>query len=151
MLLDSTTHVFFGAIIKSTRKRVQHLGVKFKYKEGGNVFNNVNELKRKKDIVEMSIMELLIFADDAVLMSDTVENLQNIVDAFVEVTEAFGQEVSIKKTEVMAINVQVHANPLSIFIKGKKLNVVHDVSSRPLYMPVAHLDTQISRIHILGI
>ncbi len=79
-------NIFFGAIIKSTRKRVQHLGVKFKYKEGGNVFN-VNELKRKKDIVEMSIMELL-FADDAVLMSDTVKNLQNIVDAFVEVTEA---------------------------------------------------------------
>jgi hypothetical protein len=67
-------NIFFGAIIESTRKRVQHLGVKFKYKEGGNVFN-VNELKRKKDIVEMSIMELL-FADDAVLMSDTVENLQ---------------------------------------------------------------------------
>ncbi len=74
----------------------------------------------------MSFMELL-FADDAVLiMSDTVENLQNIVDVFVEVTEAFGQEVSIKKTEVMAINVQVHANPFSIFIKGKKLNVVHE-------------------------
>jgi hypothetical protein len=88
-------NIFFGAIIESTRKRVQHLGVKFKYKEGGNIFN-VNELKRKKDIVEMSFMELL-FADDAVLMSDTVENLQNIVDAFVEVTEAFGQEVSIKK------------------------------------------------------
>jgi hypothetical protein len=34
----------------------------------------------------MSVMKLL-FADDAVLMSDTVENLQNIVDAFVEVTE----------------------------------------------------------------
>ncbi len=81
------------------------LGVKFKYKEGGNVFN-ANELKRKKGVVEMSIVELL-FADDAVLMSDTVENLQNIVDAFVEVTEAFGQEVSIKKTEVMVINVQI--------------------------------------------
>jgi hypothetical protein len=117
-------NIFFGAIIESTRKRVRHLGVKFKYKEGGNVFN-VNELKRKKDIVEMSIMELL-FADGAVLMSDTVENLQNIVDAFVEVTEAFGQEVAIKKTEVMAINVQVHANPFIIFIKGKKLNVVHE-------------------------
>jgi hypothetical protein len=92
-------NIFFGAVIESTRKRVQHLGVKFKYKEGGNV----NELKRKKGIVEISIMELL-FADDAVLMSDTVENLQNIVDAFVEMTEAFGKEVSIKKTEVMAIN-----------------------------------------------
>ncbi len=37
-------------------------------------------------------------------MSDTVENLQNIVDTFVEVTEAFGQEVLIKKTEVMAVS-----------------------------------------------
>ncbi len=55
-------NIFFGAIIESTRKRVQHLGVKFMYKESGNVFN-VNELKCKKDIVEMSIMELL-FADD---------------------------------------------------------------------------------------
>ncbi len=55
-----------------------------------------------------------------------IENLQNFVDAFVEVTEAFGQEVSIKKTEVMAINVQVPANPFSIFIRGKKLNVVHE-------------------------
>jgi hypothetical protein len=73
----------------------------------------------------MSIMELL-FADDAVLMSEMVENLQNIVDAFVEVTNAFGQEVSIKKTEVMDTNAQVHANPFSIFIKGKKLNVVHE-------------------------
>ncbi len=117
-------NIFFGAIIESKRKRVQHLGVKFNNKEGGNVFI-VNELKRKKGVVEMSITELL-FADDAVLMSDMVENLQKIVDAFVEVTEAFGQEVSIKKKEVMVINVQVHANPFSIFIKGKKLNVVHE-------------------------
>jgi hypothetical protein len=50
----------------------------------------------------------------------------SVVDAFVEVTEAFEQEVSIKKTEVMAINVQEHANSFSIFIKGKKLNVVHE-------------------------
>ncbi len=30
-------------------------------------------------------------------------------------------------------------------------DVAEGVSSRPLYMPVAHLETQISRIHILDI
>jgi hypothetical protein len=35
-------------------------------------------------------------------------------------------EVQVKKAEAMAINVRVHANPLSIFKKGKKLNVVHE-------------------------
>ena len=52
--------------------------------------------------------------------------LQRMMDIFVEVTEAYGQEVSIKKTEVMVVQPRVSQvmPPLVITIHGKVLQQV---------------------------
>jgi hypothetical protein len=46
-------------------------------------------------------MDLLFADDDAALTTDCPVKLQKIIDVFVEVTDAYGQEVSVKKTEAM--------------------------------------------------
>jgi hypothetical protein len=38
----------------------------------------------------------LLFADDAEIVATSPKNLQSMVDAFVKVTKALGQEVSVK-------------------------------------------------------
>ena len=62
----------------------------------------LSEAQKNKKRSCIALMEFL-FADDAVLMADSLEELQQIVNAFVLVTDAYGQEVSIKKTEVMIV------------------------------------------------
>ena len=56
----------------------------------------------------------------------SVEELQCMVNVFVEVTAAFGQEVSIKKTEVMVVHAKnaEHANNVAVYINDKRLNQV---------------------------
>ncbi len=92
-------NIFFGAIMETVIERIKDLGLKFRYKPGGDIFK-VGELKKKKGVEQIRLMDLL-FADDAALTTDSPVKLQKIVDAFVEVTDAYGQEVSVKTTEVM--------------------------------------------------
>ncbi len=68
-------------------------------------------------------MELL-FTDEAALLAASEENLQKIVDMFVRVT--YGQEVSIKKAEVMLVRGLQHSAIIAptIIIKAKKLSIV---------------------------
>ncbi len=84
------------------------------------------ELKKKKGVEQIKLMDLL-FADDATLSTDCPVKLQKIVDVFVEVTDAYGKEVSVKKTEVMWVGkLDPGAQPprVDIRIKGQKLKPV---------------------------
>ncbi len=101
----------------------------------------------------------LLFADDAALATDCPVKLQKIVDVLVEVTDAYGQEVSVmKKTEVMWVGkLDPGAQPprVDIRITGQQLKQVTEfryvgsietekasmdkevlVSSRPYSWPV---------------
>jgi hypothetical protein len=46
---------------------------------------------------------VILFADDCAIVSESEEELQEILRTFVEVCTLFGQEVSYKKTEVMVV------------------------------------------------
>ncbi len=84
------------------------------------------ELKKKKGVEQIRLIDLQ-FADDAALTTDCPVMLQKIVDVFVEVTDAFGQEVSVKKTEVMWVGkLGPGAQPprVDIRIKGQQLKQV---------------------------
>jgi hypothetical protein len=119
-------NIFFGAIIEATRKKALKFGCKFNYFKAGDILDanmGLSEAQKNRKRSCIALMELL-FADDAVLMADSLEELQQIVDAFVLVTDAYGQEVSIKKTEVMIVNGT--SEGVEVCIKGKKLNVVNE-------------------------
>jgi hypothetical protein len=45
----------------------------------------------------------LLFADDAEIVATSPEELQVMLDEFVNITKALGQEVSVKKTKVMVV------------------------------------------------
>ena len=94
-------------------------------------FLSLDALKRKTGIKHITISDLL-FADDAKIVATSAEDLQEMLDIFVEITEAFGQEVSIKKTKVMVQPKRVLAGeeveveiPITFTIRGEEVeNVV---------------------------
>ena len=62
----------------------------------------MSDLKAKTKVDRIYLTELL-FADDAELVSESEHQLQFMLDILSEVTDAYGQEISIKKTEVMVV------------------------------------------------
>ena len=123
-------NIFFGAIIDAWQKRLFGKGIPLMFNLNGD-FLTLDELKRKIGVEYVTISDLL-FADDAKIVATSAEDLQEMLDIFVEITEAFGQEVSIKKTKVMVQPKRVLAGeemdaeiPISITIRGQVLeNVV---------------------------
>jgi len=123
-------NIFFGAIIDAWQKRLLGKGIPLIFNLNGD-FLSLDALKRKTGIEHITISDLL-FADDAKIVSSSAEDLQVMLNIFVEVTEAFGQEVSIKKTKVMVQPKRVLAGeellvdiPINFTIKGQVLeNVV---------------------------
>jgi hypothetical protein len=99
MLSPLLFNIFSGAMIEAINERVKGLGMKFLFKQGGEIFD-ISKIKSG----EVFHIWNILFADDAELLADTPENLQILVDIFVEVASAFGQEVSLKKSEVMFVN-----------------------------------------------
>ena len=70
-----------------------------RYRLDGSLFN-LRRLKSLTKTSQMLVRELL-FADDAALVAHTEAALQRLVSCFAESAQAFGLEVSIKKTEVL--------------------------------------------------
>jgi hypothetical protein len=99
--------IFFGVIIENVEKKINGMGVQLLFKKGNNIFEVAN-IKKKvlKEVFEINIWNIL-FADDTEFFSDSEENLQEIIKIFNEVVVAFGQEVSLKKTETMITNTKL--------------------------------------------
>ena len=121
-------NVFFGSIIKSIYERLDvEDGIEIKYRIG-NDFLDDPQLSKGHRVDKLFLRDLL-FADDAAFMASTELGLQKKMDIVVEVVSAYGQLVSVKKTEVMLVQPRVKRgmSPISdpvICIDGNKLNVV---------------------------
>ena len=99
-------NIFFGAIVNAINTRIDpHNGIDIKYHIGNDIFNDI-QLGEGKLRKYMTITDLL-FADDAAFISSSEEGLQQKMDIVVEVVSAFGQLVSIKKTEVLLVQPRV--------------------------------------------
>ena len=94
-------NVFFGAIILEIIKRLGHVGIQLRYRKGDNIFE-IGKMVNKTGFELIEIWAIL-FADDCAIVSESEEELQEILRTFVEVCTLFGQEVSYKKTEVMVV------------------------------------------------
>jgi hypothetical protein len=70
-----------------------------------------------------------LFADDAAFMSNSEKGLQKILDAADEILSAFGQMISIKKTEVLVVQPkksegkEVSVGAPNITVRGQALTV----------------------------
>jgi hypothetical protein len=75
---------------------------KLKVKVDTNPFDSL-PLRLRRKSTPWSVSDIL-FADDAAFMSTSEKGLQKILDAADEILSAFGQMISIKKTEVLVVH-----------------------------------------------
>ncbi|XP_061728258.1 uncharacterized protein LOC133533309 [Cydia pomonella] len=88
-------------------------------REDGKLFN-ISLLKSKKNRLEILTRELL-YADDAALVANSEEDLQELVTRFEQACRQFSMSVNTKKTVVMAQGV---VRPPSITLNNSALQVV---------------------------
>ncbi|KAI8491005.1 hypothetical protein Bbelb_314240 [Branchiostoma belcheri] len=92
--------IFFSMMLQQA---TEYLGdeddIYIKYPTDGSPFN-LRRLQAHTKTLEQLIRELL-FADDAALVAHTEFAMQRVTSCFVEASELFGLEVSLKKTEVL--------------------------------------------------
>ena len=74
-------------------------GIYIRFRTDGSLFNVQRLLARTKTIEELSTE--LLFADDCVLLANTEEAIQHIVNRFSDAAKNFGFFISLKKTEVL--------------------------------------------------
>jgi sorting nexin-29 len=118
-------NIFFGAIIDAFHDQLQSEGVALNYRLGGDIFN-LTQLKATTKCNQITITELL-FADDAELVATSEVDLQRMVMIFSNICSIFGQEVSIKKTEVLVVQSKNNGKIIpKIEINGRTLAVVDD-------------------------
>jgi endonuclease/exonuclease/phosphatase family metal-dependent hydrolase len=115
-------NLFFGAIVQEVCRRLNREGLRLKMRLNGNIFN-LSQYDSIRNCIDVMLTELL-FADDAELVAESEIDLQRMVDVFAEVCDAFGQEISIKKTEVLVVSRSNNVVVPNITIKGEVLKVV---------------------------
>ena len=94
-------NIFFGAIIFEIDRRLGEAGIKLRFRVGDNILD-LKKMNNKKGYTIINVWKIL-FADDCAVFAETEAELQIIMDTFVLVTAAYGQELSFKKTEVLIV------------------------------------------------
>lgn len=110
--------IFFSALLMSAFRDCD-VGVHLHTREDGRLFN-INLLKSKNKRLEIITRELL-YADDAALVANTEEDLQELVTRFGHACQQFSISPNTKKTVVMTQGV---GRPPSIVLNGSVLEVV---------------------------
>uniref|UniRef100_H3ASM9 Reverse transcriptase domain-containing protein n=1 Tax=Latimeria chalumnae TaxID=7897 RepID=H3ASM9_LATCH len=86
-----------------------------------NLFN-IRRLQSKRHVTQLTIRDLL-FADDAAFVSNSPDELQNMMNKFSDACTKFGMVISIKKTVVMSQGTNISPK---IYVNNEALdNVDH--------------------------
>ncbi|KAI5735577.1 hypothetical protein M8J77_020203 [Diaphorina citri] len=83
-------------------KRLSNAGVKLELRNDSNMFCK-RGFRAKTKIKEAAILDLL-FADDCALVANSADELQDVLNIFTRTASRLGQQVNVKKTEVMYVN-----------------------------------------------
>ena len=99
-------------------------GVSIEYRTSGGVFKQSRMNAKTKTVFQL--VRDLLFADDCALLTNSLADMQRLVDRFSAATKAFGLTISIKKTELLFQPRPNHQppEPPSIFVDGKPLKTV---------------------------
>ena len=132
--------IFFAVILKQAFGTSKE-GVYLHTHSDGELFN-LARLKAKTKIQEMLIRDMP-FADDAALVSHTEQQLQTLMNSFSRASQDFGMTISIKKTNVVAQDVE---QPPSISVNSSMLDVIHEFTYLgSTVRDNLSMDTEISR------
>ncbi len=95
-------YIYFAAIIKAIKSKLHGLDVNMKYNFFHTDCLDNTFFHKKTHWFNYPIMEFL-FADDCEIISHSVDDLQKIMTIFHEVSNKFGQQISVKKTEILVV------------------------------------------------
>ena len=84
-------------------KKFPDTGLKYSYRIPGHCSNR--EQRLISGMNGIARMRMLLYADDIVLLSTNIVELQNIIEIYNETFIRFGLQISVEKTETMAFNV----------------------------------------------
>lgn len=110
--------LYMHAITQITIDRCD-AGVNIHFRSDLDMFSRRN-LKAKSKIERKNIQDLM-FADDAALIAETPEDLQHLLNTFVDVANQFGLKVNVDKTKCMFIN----CSSSNIYIDSTALGTVN--------------------------
>jgi hypothetical protein len=95
-------NIFMGAIMRRVEYQChsENLGIPFRYQPSAEIFNA--QTNRTDDELYMKIL-FSLFADDLSMFADNGISMQKIINIFQSEADAFGQEVSEIKTELLIL------------------------------------------------
>ena len=118
VLAPTLFNIFFSMML-SYALNTSTEGVFLHTRADGKLFN-LARLRAKTKVRHVVIREML-FADDAALVTHTMEDLQQLIDKLSHACKEFGLTISIKKTKVMGQGI---VSPPSINIDNVTLDAV---------------------------
>lgn len=95
-------NIYMSAMLMLVDRRLQCRGVCLRYRLDGGLFN-LSRLRSRKYVQSRYITELQ-YADDLALIGNSLEETQEIADAFVVVYQQMGMEVNTAKTKLLNMN-----------------------------------------------
>ena len=96
MIAPNLLNLFFARVIAVAVERASGLGIMFRFKINGKLFDT----HRPRGAAEVLVRELL-FADDAAIVCDNPSSLQEIMDCLVQSISEWALTLSIGKRKVL--------------------------------------------------
>lgn len=107
-------NIFMTAFLISVDRKLQDRGIKIRYRTDGGL-HNLARLKGQKNVRSRFISELQ-YADDAVILGYSAEEMQRMIDVFVETYKGLGMEVNHAKTKILILRYDAPSPTTSLHI-----------------------------------
>ncbi|CAH2096605.1 unnamed protein product [Euphydryas editha] len=113
--------LYFAVVDKEVLESTSE-GVCIRFRTDGCVFNLARLKSRTK--VSHALITEMVYADDLCFVTESPDGLQKLMSNFNESCRKFGLKISVKKTEVMSLDIQGNETVV-IKLGGEKLKQVH--------------------------
>ncbi|KPJ16147.1 Adrenodoxin-like protein, mitochondrial [Papilio machaon] len=112
--------LYFSVVVQEVSKTTSE-GVRIRFRMDGNIFN-LARLKARTKVSHAVITELM-YADDLCFVAESPGGLQQLMSDLNESCQKFGLKISVKKTEVMSLDIYGRES-LNITLGGDELKQV---------------------------
>lgn len=97
--------LYFSVVVREVLQTSSE-GLRIRFRTDGRLFNLARFRSHTK--VSHEIITEIMYADDLCFMAESPEGLQQLMSNFHESCQRFGLKISVKKTEVMSLDVRGH-------------------------------------------
>ncbi|XP_063895050.1 uncharacterized protein LOC135118051 [Helicoverpa armigera] len=122
-VLAPTLFALYFSVVVSEALKQTSAGIKIRFRTDGGLFN-LARLKAYTKVSHALITEIM-YADDLCFVTNSAQELQNLMTNLQEVCCRFGLKISVKKTEVMASDSQGATEPIKVIIGDTELKQVN--------------------------